>query len=114
MKIAWNKVTTFSQIVAIILFVGVFALGFCLGRQYEKANESVSADVVEAYVTAHISELSPEKEVLGGTFYVTNVMVEDGTGTVWYEDGHIALIADFTYRTDTYGAPLITSFTVRE
>ncbi len=27
----WNKVTPFSQIVAIILFVGVFALGYYLG-----------------------------------------------------------------------------------
>lgn len=28
----WNTVTKFSQIVAIILFVAVFALGFYLGK----------------------------------------------------------------------------------
>lgn len=33
--IVWNKVTGLSQVVAIILFVGVFALGFFLGVLYE-------------------------------------------------------------------------------
>ncbi|MGE5541145.1 MAG: MliC family protein [Bacillota bacterium] len=35
MNIEWNKVTRYSQIIAIVLFVGVFVLGFCLGRAYE-------------------------------------------------------------------------------
>lgn len=33
--ISWNKVSGYSQIIAIILFIGVFVLGFVLGRQYE-------------------------------------------------------------------------------
>ncbi len=33
MKIIWNKVTKFSQIIAIILFVFVFYLGMFLGRK---------------------------------------------------------------------------------
>jgi len=33
MKIVWNKVTKFSQIIAIILFVFVFSLGIFLGRK---------------------------------------------------------------------------------
>lgn len=33
MKIIWNKVTKFSQIVAIILFALVFSLGIFLGRK---------------------------------------------------------------------------------
>lgn len=32
-KIEWNKVTKLSQIIALILFVGVFYWGFYLGRQ---------------------------------------------------------------------------------
>jgi hypothetical protein len=36
MNIIWDKVTKFSQIVAIIVFVGVFFLGFYLGQKYEK------------------------------------------------------------------------------
>jgi membrane-bound inhibitor of C-type lysozyme len=31
MKIEWNKVTRFSQLIAIVLFVGVFYYGFFLG-----------------------------------------------------------------------------------
>jgi hypothetical protein len=34
MKIEWKKVTWYSQAIAIILFVGVFALGFYLGTLY--------------------------------------------------------------------------------
>lgn len=33
--IEWNKVTWASQSVAVVLFVGVFALGFWLGVKYE-------------------------------------------------------------------------------
>jgi hypothetical protein len=34
MRVVWNKVTPFSQAVAIILFVGVFFLGFWLGSMH--------------------------------------------------------------------------------
>ena len=33
--IRWNEVNRFSQLIAIILFVGVFILGFLLGVKYE-------------------------------------------------------------------------------
>jgi hypothetical protein len=36
MKIQWNEVTKFSQIAALILFIGVFFLGIYLGMQIEK------------------------------------------------------------------------------
>lgn len=36
MTIVWNKVTKFSQIVAIVLFVVVFLVGFQIGRTFEK------------------------------------------------------------------------------
>lgn len=35
MKIDWNHVTKFSQLIAIILFIAVFGLGFWLGEDYE-------------------------------------------------------------------------------
>jgi hypothetical protein len=35
MTIELNRVTRTSQIVAVLLFVGVFALGFWLGSQYQ-------------------------------------------------------------------------------
>ena len=35
MKIKWKEVTRFSQLIAIILFLVVFFVGFCLGRRFE-------------------------------------------------------------------------------
>lgn len=35
MKIEWNKVTKLSQVVAVVLFVLVFFVGFQLGRKFE-------------------------------------------------------------------------------
>jgi hypothetical protein len=67
----------------------------------------------EAYVRENISSLSPEAEVLGGTFYVTEVEAKEGVGVVEYEDGHNAFTADFTYERGASGSPAITSFTVR-
>ena len=37
MTIEWNRVTRVSQIVAVVIFVGVFALGFWLGGEYQKS-----------------------------------------------------------------------------
>lgn len=46
----------------------------------------------EAYIRANIAELSPRSAVLGGSFYVTEIMWEDeDTALVTYEDGHIQL-----------------------
>lgn len=69
---------------------------------------------IENFVTKNISSLSPEKEVLGGKFYVTKIQASNGVGTVEYEDGHIALVADFTYETDIAGRVSVLSFTVRK
>jgi hypothetical protein len=69
---------------------------------------------IEEYVRKNISTLSPEKEQVGGTFYVTNIEAAGGVGTVKYEDGHVAYVADFTYVTDQNGTVSVTSFTVRK
>jgi hypothetical protein len=68
---------------------------------------------IESYVTQNISSLSPEKEVLGGTFYVTDIQAADGAGSVEYEDGHNAYTADFTYTMSDTDGISITSFTLR-
>jgi hypothetical protein len=73
---------------------------------------------IESYVTQNISTLSPEKEVLGGTFYVTSIQVvpgagSEGTGVVSYEDGHNAFTADFVYESNEQSGHTITKFTVR-
>ena len=46
MKIEWNKVTKFSQIIAIILFVAVFFVGFTIGKEFEKKSPSNIAPIV--------------------------------------------------------------------
>lgn len=53
---------------------------------------------VEKYLKENISNISPTKEVLGGKFYITKInWVGDNSGTIEYEDGHIAIKASFNY-----------------
>jgi len=55
-------------------------------------------DALRIYLNDNLSELSPEKEVLGGKFYVTDIkIISPGKARVEYEDGHIALAAEFDY-----------------
>lgn len=69
---------------------------------------------IEEYLRKHIGTLSPERPVLGGTFYITSIESnpDTHTGTVWYEDGHIALVADFSYSNSDTGV-MITSFVIK-
>lgn len=55
--------------------------------------------IVEQYIRSNIKTLAPQKPVLGGSWYVTNVQVMPATktGTVMYEDGHITGQATFSY-----------------
>jgi len=54
--------------------------------------------VFEKYLMDNISSISPQKEVLGGKFYVTTIdWTNDRSGMVAYEDGHIALRAEFQF-----------------
>lgn len=108
---------TFLLLILLILLLGV-ASSIKNQRQNQSNKTPVSTSVthrsvVENYIRQNISKLSPEKEVLGGTFYVTYIEVNDGFGVVAYEDGHIALTADFTYIIDSSGLPNITSFKLR-
>lgn len=66
-------------------------------QQWNDEGLQLAAD----YIKAHLSELSPEKEVLGGKFYVTNIAFENaGNAVVDYEDGHIALRAHVSFMVD--------------
>lgn len=112
---------------ALVLMIGAGVIGYYFGYDhgFERAveatlqtgeipNDGARYMDIESYVRNSISALSPVKEVLGGTFYVTEIETDNGVGVVHYEDGHIALIADFTYEVDASGKPSITSFKVRE
>ncbi|MBX4198199.1 hypothetical protein KW782_02570 [Candidatus Parcubacteria bacterium] len=71
-------------------------------------------DIAEEYIRANISNLSSEKEVLGGKFIVTNVsFFPENKAVVYYEDGHNAFIADLAYTVDANHKVTITSFESR-
>ncbi len=58
--------------------------------------------VVEKYLKENISNISTQKEVLGGKFYITKIdWVGNNSGTIEYEDGHILLKASFDYEIQT-------------
>ena len=42
MKIEWNKVTWYSKILALILFIALPIFAFCLGMKYERALEAAN------------------------------------------------------------------------
>lgn len=56
--------------------------------------------LVEAYLRANIKTLAPEQPVLGGSWYVVSVTLnqEQKSGVVVYEDGHIQGKASFSYK----------------
>jgi hypothetical protein len=55
--------------------------------------------LVENYIREHIVTIAPEEPVLGGTFYVIDVTVneQNKNGGFVYEDGHIQGQAVFEY-----------------
>lgn len=77
-------------------------------------NENADIETkVAAYVRDNISNLSPEKEVLGGKYQVTDLaFTGDNTGTVSYEDGHVAYTAIFSYNISETGDVTIVTFEI--
>jgi len=118
-------------IVALIVIIAIVAGGyFAFGNNSTHERVFVPEDTpqsslepsqgklmsVESYVTENISALSPIKETMGGTFYVTQIEVEpeEHKGHVKYEDGHNAYEADFTYTSNDRTGHTITSFVIQD
>ncbi len=79
------------------------------------AGSKLPQTILENYFKENIASISPEKEVLGGKFYITDLKLNDGTsGVVSYEDGHVAFTADFTYSISSEGNVQINSFNIRK
>ncbi len=67
----------------------------------QEITRKVNRVEVESYIRENITNLSDEKAVLGGTFYVTEIIWEDDFhGAVFYEDGHYAFKRMFTVTLD--------------
>ena len=63
------------------------------------------------YLSANISTISPQKEVTGNKFQVTNLVVtSSNTAEVSYTDGQISLAAKFNFVIDGNGKVTITNF----
>lgn len=72
-------------------------------------------ELLRSYLDENISEISPEKEVLGGTFFVTSLILNgEDKFIVEYEDGHIALEAFGKYFIDEENNIYIQEFTLLE
>lgn len=103
-------------IVLSLVVLGAIAYALSLAGQPQVRDEgrgdALSASLLE-YFQENISALSPEKEVLGGKFYVTEISAKDGAGIVYYEDGHIAFAADFTYSVEPDGSARVETFMMR-
>src|SRR3989344_4711514 len=76
----------------------------------ESKTDAERLGMVGDYVKENISELSPEKEVLGGKFFVTSVSFNESLGIVNYEDGHNAYMATFTFAVDETKTVSVTDF----
>jgi len=115
--------TPTATILSVIIAVGVIVGGayayekFILDKPQEQpasltgGDENTIRSNVENYIRNNISNLSEEKAVLGGTFYVTKIIFFDsGRALVNYEDGHIALVALTKYSVGNDQKVNITSF----
>lgn len=83
-------------------------------EQYDRLTETEKG-IIEAYITANISDLSTVDPVLGGTFYVTGIRWTDAdVAVVEYEDGHIAVTADVVAYVNANGEVIVDIFSVSE
>lgn len=105
-----------------ILFL-IFALGYGALYLVESRRSSPpvqqsytpqNPDSVIEYISRTISDLSPEPATQGGTFFVTNITLDSGVGTVEYEDGHMLYRAQFSYEYTESGEVRVTQFELLE
>ncbi|MBA3732787.1 MliC family protein [Patescibacteria group bacterium] len=60
MKIEWNQVTRVSQVVAILLFLVVYFIGFAVGRKYENKSVLGNSISVAKFVCADGKSIDAE------------------------------------------------------
>ena len=117
MNIEWNKVTWVSQIVAIVLFVAVFFVGFIVGRRFENKfilgtpvarAQFACADskIIHADFYSHLVHL----ELAGGRVeYLPQTISADGSryanddeSVVFWNRGNTAFMTEGASSTMTY------------
>ena len=103
-----------KKISFLIVLIAIATASYMWWPEVKPVEQTGKLMSVESYVSQSISELSPVKEQLGGKFYVTDIQIADGKGTVSYEDGHSAYTADFTYSSSDRTGHTISSFVIRD
>jgi cytoskeletal protein RodZ len=63
MKIEWTRVTWYSQIIALILFVGIFGIGIGIGMQIKASNTVASAETSTQQTTQKTTSPVPVNTV---------------------------------------------------
>ena len=110
-------IVTLLLVVALILFYFLFIKGYTTQKPFDERDVFTEErkELVRDYLEANIETLSPQKAVLGGTFYVTDVTFQGANNAmVSYEDGHIALTADVDFTISEDGVVSIRVFDIRE
>ncbi len=100
-QVAFGEMTDRGDGVYVYKDPNKFTLGFPMSDV--ACGELDDRIIVEKYIRINIKNLVPEKTVVGGTWYATTVHIDprEKTGTMGYEDGHIAGSANFKYIRDT-------------
>ncbi len=101
-------------IIILIISAAVFGWQYIKKNSSELPHPTVPNIALGAYLRENISELSPIKEQVGGTFYVTKIEAYGKKGVVHYEDGHNAYVADFLYEIGSGGNVVVSDFVIRE
>lgn len=85
-------------------------------KPLQDQNDSFKIETaVRDYIKKNISTLSPVEAVLGGKFYVTSIsFTGPDSCAVNYEDGHISLTANASFKINSSGSVEISSFKVVE
>jgi hypothetical protein len=116
-----GKTIAFSQGNDVIALTGTYLeKGDSRYKDFEKLvnsfilkSEGIQKEAIIEYLKKNISALSPEKEVLGGTFYVTKFTpTNNNSGIVEYEDGHNAYKGRISYSFDDAGGIRINLFEI--
>jgi len=108
-----------NKVLGVLLLI-LLLLGIVLGGRYIHDRQAADARVLEeraeTYVKMHISELAPEKELLGGRFFVikTAANLSADRSSVWgeveYEDGHNSYVAEYVFRVNPNKSLTLRSF----
>ena len=95
-----KTVKILAIVVVLLVLAGTWAVGVKKANGPDGSAGSTAA--VENYVRANIKTLATDQPVLGGSWYVVSVSVDEaaGMGQVVYEDGHIQSEANFNFAVD--------------